>query len=134
MDLRGGTITVAPQGQKRSTKDNLIRRIPINSALRPLLKKHPKMLGSKLVFPDRAGGRYEKIDRQLDEAAERAGIEGRVRLHQLRHAFCSHAFMNGVDARTIQKWMGHASLTTTLRYAHTSPEHEKRAKLNYGAA
>jgi site-specific recombinase XerD len=48
-------------------------------------------------------------------------------MHQLRHAFCSHALMQGIDPRTVQKWMGHKDLNTTLRYAHVSPDHEKAA-------
>ena len=41
--------------------------------------------------------------------------------------------MQGIDPRTVQKWMGHKELKTTLRYAHVSPDHEKAAiqKLRY---
>ena len=48
-------------------------------------------------------------------------------MHQLRHAFCSHALMQGIDPRTVQKWMGHKDLKTTLKYAHVSPDHEREA-------
>ena len=37
--------------------------------------------------------------------------------------------MDGVAPRTVQAWMGHKSLTTTLRYAHLSPEHEQQSML-----
>ena len=63
----------------------------------------------------------------LDSAAKRAKIEGGIKLHQLRHAFCSHCLMRGIDARTLQKWMGHRDLAATLGYAHVSPDHEKEA-------
>ena len=63
----------------------------------------------------------------LDRAAQEAGIGDNVKLHQLRHAFCSHALMVGIAPRTVQKWMGHKDLKTTLRYAHVSPDHEKAA-------
>ena len=36
--------------------------------------------------------------------------------------------MQGIDPRTVQKWMGHKDLATTLRYAHVSAHHEKLAK------
>ena len=44
--------------------------------------------------------------------------------------------MSGVDPRTVQKWMGHKDLKTTLRYAHVSPDHEKAAieRLDYKAS
>ena len=133
VDLKNGTLTVAPQGERRSTKNNRIRRIPINAELRELLERHPIRLGTKLVFPNRAGNSYYKIDRQLTEAAKNAGIEDGMGLHQLRHAFCSHALMDGIDPRTIQQWMGHNDLSTTLRYAHVSPAHEQEAmaRLSY---
>ena len=72
--------------------------------------------------------------KSLNKAAADAGISGEIGLHQLRHAFCSHALMAGVDPRTVQKWMGHRDLKTTLRYAHVSPDHEKMAiqRLRYG--
>jgi len=35
--------------------------------------------------------------------------------------------MQGIDPRTVQRWMGHKDLRTTLRYAHVSPDHEKAA-------
>jgi len=35
--------------------------------------------------------------------------------------------MQGVDPRTVQKWAGHKNLSTTLKYLHVSPDHEKVA-------
>ena len=32
-----------------------------------------------------------------------------------------------VDPRTMQQWIGHRSLATTLKYAHVSSDHEKTA-------
>ena len=41
--------------------------------------------------------------------------------------------MQNIDPRTVQRWMGHKDLTTTMRYAHVSPDHEKAAiqRLSY---
>jgi site-specific recombinase XerD len=35
--------------------------------------------------------------------------------------------MSGIDPRTVQLWMGHKSLETTMKYAHVSPDHQKAA-------
>jgi site-specific recombinase XerD len=35
--------------------------------------------------------------------------------------------MAGADPRSVQQWLGPADLRTTLRYAHTSIEHERQA-------
>jgi site-specific recombinase XerD len=43
--------------------------------------------------------------------------------------------MQGIPPRTVQLWMGHKSLATTLKYSHVSPDHERAAiqRLNYTA-
>ena len=119
--------------EEHHTKNYESRRIPINEALAEALRRHPRRLGSPYVFGNRDGQPYDNIRKALNSAAKRAGIEGGVKLHQLRHAFCSHALMQGIDPRTVQKWMGHKDLKTTLKYAHVSPDHEKTAiqKLRY---
>lgn len=51
--------------------------------------------------------------------------------HVLRHSFASHFMMNGGNILTLQRILGHASITMTMRYAHLAPEHlEEAARLN----
>ena len=114
---------------ERPTKNYQTRRIPLHPQLAEALLRHPRHLNSPYVFPNKDGRPYDNIYKALSTAAKKAGIPGGVRPHQLRHAFCSHALMDGVAPRTVQAWMGHKSLTTTLRYAHLSPEHEQQSML-----
>ena len=79
------------------------------------------------MFPNEDGTVYNNINTALELASKRAALPDTVGMHQLRHAFCSHALMAGVDPRTVMKWMGHQDLRTTLNYAHVSPGHEKLA-------
>lgn len=45
----------------------------------------------------------------------------RVTPHTFRHTFASHLLQANVDIRTIQEWLGHSDLKTTMIYAHTVP-------------
>ncbi len=71
--------------------------------------------------------------RDIRAIAEKAGIKG-MGVHTLRHTFASHLVMAGVDLATVQKLMGHSSITTTMIYAHLAPDHLKAAveKLKFG--
>ena len=134
VDLKAGVI-VAVSREGRTNKSNRDRRIPIAPELRELLEAHPREPKAKYVFPSTGNPRKHRVEFRpaLYKAAKEVGIE-KITIHQLRHAFCSHALMKGVDPRTVQSWMGHRDLSTTLRYAHTSPDHEQEAiqRLSHG--
>jgi integrase len=49
-----------------------------------------------------------------------------LRFHDLRHSFGS-LVVREVDTATLKAWMGHAKLTTTVRYLHSKPRHMDRS-------
>jgi len=53
-------------------------------------------------------------------------------LHCLRHTCCTRLWQKGIDVKTIMLWMGHKSITTTMRYAHLNANslHKAAKKLN----
>ena len=71
------------------------------------------------------------------DGVERAGLalsDGQL-THVLRHTFASHFMMNGGNILVLQRALGHANLTMTMRYAHLAPDHLQRvSELNPLAA
>jgi integrase len=41
--------------------------------------------------------------------------------HALRHTCASRLAQGGMTIQKIQRWLGHKSLTQTMRYAHLTP-------------
>lgn len=80
---------------------------------------------------------YRKQLRAIDHhwygIRERAGLP-RVRLHDLRHTFASHAAMNQETLPMIGRLLGHRNPQSTSRYAHLSDEHVLDAAEKIGAA
>jgi len=50
----------------------------------------------------------------------RAGIQKHGGIHALRHAYATHMIESGVDVLTVQRLLGHRSVSTTMRYFHLS--------------
>lgn len=106
--------------EKERTKSGRWRVIPLNSACRQALVQFDKLRDSEYVFPRvHSRSMTRSFQRCLDRASNIAGPRGSI--HCLRHTFCSHLVMSGVPLTVVQKLAGHASHTTTERYAHVSP-------------
>ena len=60
-------------------------------------------------------------------AVQAAGLEGTVRMHDLRHAHASWLLAGGADLPATMERLGHRQLSTTQQYVHTLPDADRRA-------
>lgn len=59
---------------------------------------------------------YSCVNSEFKRTAKAAGIDKRIAPHQLRHAFATERWREGVDIGVIQKQLGHSSRHITYRY------------------
>jgi len=61
-----------------------------------------------------------QLNRAFHAARKAAGIDKRVSLHSLRHAFATHLLEHHEDIRVIQVLLGHKKLENTARYSQVA--------------
>jgi integrase/recombinase XerD len=75
------------------------------------------------LFPARRSNRHVDVtvaQKVFTTAKLRTGIQKRCGIHGLRHAFATHLIESGADIPTVQRLLGHRSVSTTMRYFHLS--------------
>jgi integrase/recombinase XerC len=95
-------------------RDALVRAIPGADRSALFLSRTGKRIGVRAVQKV-VGGFLREID-------EESGLS----VHSLRHTFATHLLDAGADLRAVQELLGHASVSTTQIYTHTSIERLKQ--------
>lgn len=126
-------------------KDAEMRDIPIPvdvmGVLKTWRKKHSK---TKLIVGTASDKPNWHLLRTLKRLAKRQSLNcgqcdgckseseecANWTLHKLRRTYGTTLLRQGVDARTVQAWMGHADLSSTLRYLRPSAAKESQDKVN----
>jgi len=106
------------------------REVPIPAALVNELREAKETPISPLLFPTSSGQPDTHMLRTLKRSAERAGLDPtEYYLHKFRATFATTCLQAGIDLKTVQQWLGHTDLASTMRYLPAARGAGVRAKV-----
>ncbi|MEX3008112.1 tyrosine-type recombinase/integrase [Hoeflea sp. TYP-13] len=105
------------------TKSYRPRTIPMSNRAKKVIKEQRVICGYKPGPFSTVS--YAKFRNAWNLAKEQTAMrdDQQVVPHILRHTCASRLAQSGVDIKRIQEFLGHRTLSMTLRYAHLSPKH-----------
>lgn len=128
LDLVGQQVKVRGKGRKERIipmGDRATLALRNYESKRDALVRHIGARAEKTAWFLGPGGRrlsvraiQDIVTRFLQKLDENAGLS----THSLRHSFATHLLDAGADLRAVQELLGHASISTTQIYTHTSVE------------
>ena len=136
VDLEEGFATVHGKGSKE-------RLVPVGGAALKAIRVYLRELRPRLergrtgstgaLFLNARGGSLTRMGvwKILRKHVERAGIEGRVTPHTLRHTFATHLLEGGADLAAVQEMLGHADISTTQIYTHVDRDYLRDVHRRY---
>jgi integrase len=134
VNFAASTVRVSHKPDRGWTpKEYKEREIPIPAKLAKNLKawKAKSDKTCTLVFP--TAGCRPKLDFLdcLKAVAERTKLDpDGFWLHKFRATFATRCLWAGVDLRTVQQWLGHSDMESTMRYLKPSRSQHVRDKVN----
>jgi len=107
------------------------REVPVPNKLIEALQAYPHFKESRFVFPSPRGNReLHMLDKAKKIALRSKQDPSRFDLRKFRSTYATRMLRAGFDVRTVQHWMGHKSLETTMRYlAPAKDVHERLDKV-----
>ena len=125
IDLEAGVWTIPGDVSKTGVP---VRVALVKQAVDVLARRHEWTGGEGWVFPSRGRtGHVTTIAKPWAKILAAAKITDRLTIHDLRHSAASWAYQHGASLGLIGDQLGHASTSTTKRYAHASDEAIRKA-------
>ncbi len=131
IDLLSQQVKVRGKGKKE-------RIIPVGDhaalALRNYESKRDEFIRNGVKAADRTAFFLSSRGRRISDSALQSAVttfldmideDAGLSTHSLRHTFATHLLDAGADQRAVQELLGHASISTTQIYTHTSVERLK---------
>jgi integrase/recombinase XerD len=121
-------VVIVRQG--KGAKD---RQVPLSARLLGELRRWWSMHRRKpWLFPGSTERSWDEpmhatcVQRMCQKVVACAKLKKPATMHTLRHSYATHLLEAGVDVVTLQKLLGHNSLSTTARYLHLSTRQLQR--------
>jgi integrase/recombinase XerD len=134
INFKASTVCVSHKPDRGWTpKAYKEREIPIPAKLATSLKawKAKADKTCALVFPTSGCNVKMNFLDDLKAIAERAELNPEdFWLHKFRATFATRCLWAGVDLRTVQQWLGHSDMESTMRYLKPSRSQHLRDKVN----
>jgi integrase/recombinase XerC len=137
--INKGDIDLVSQQVKVRGKGRKERIIPVGDhatlALRnyeakrdALVRQVTTTADRNAIFLTRTGKRLgvRAVQRVVTAFLREIDEDSHLSVHSLRHTFATHLLDAGADLRAVQELLGHASVSTTQIYTHTSVERLKQ--------
>ncbi|MFA0415739.1 site-specific integrase [Vibrio renipiscarius] len=127
--------SAAMQVHIREGKGGKDRLVPLPNRTLSALRSHwATHRHASLLFPGLGRGLNAPMDRggiqkAMKQVIKEGRIHKRVSPHSLRHCFATHLLEQGLDLRSLQTLLGHASLNTTARYTRMTQIKQRNAAL-----
>jgi integrase len=134
VNFKASTVRVSHKPDRGWTpKAYKEREIPIPAKLATSLKalKAKSDKTCNLVFPTSGCNAKMNFLDDLKAVAARAELNPEdFWLHKFRATFATRCLWAGVDLRTVQQWLGHSDMESTMRYLKPSRSQQVREKVN----
>lgn len=130
-DLKSGLITLRPEDVKTGSRTMRGRQFIVADWVRKRFiarLERQRHLKSPWVFPSPLNPSKNQGSNKTawNAAKRRAGIEGRLRWHDLRHSGISYLILVcGMDIAKVSEFVGTSVRTLQRVYLHSRPEHTK---------
>jgi integrase len=137
LDFRKNVLHVQPKPNRDwKVKDKEDRFVPLPPALvKKLQDRKGKAEQHDLIFPAENGGVEGHFLRRLQNFVEDHKVKGTWELHKFRKTFATfYHEEQGVSVRTLQTWLGHSDLETTMAYLKGSDAASERSQAQVAKA
>lgn len=120
-NIREDSMQILSLDRQHRTKSGKSRTVPLSPGAKEALETLHSLDGPRVVPKITP----QSLSRRFTKVLARAGLDGSF--HSLRHTFVTHLLNAGAPLHLVKELAGHASITTTQRYAHAAQEDALRA-------